>query len=363
MTPALIAVTVVLSGSPAGFPEALSKPLLAKVEFTWPRPAAFSAKWAESTNDLGRTLLHLTDGADGWYVVSKSSNAERGAFLLERVIGENDWAYTDSVEGEQLTLWGWERSQQRRATVAERLSGTVSPDALVSVTYVRTLLAANGPLYADKPGRDGELRATIDKLSDDRAALDAWAKKHKSDDALFERLRAYRPMGTCSMDTHPQAAARVFAELAYARGDLGRFLQLQVRIMGDRFERTAWSSYGEAAHDTEVERLSSTGIDVERFLLGLGIATQNEGPELGPWRLARAIQEAKLEQTMLPKLEALATAPTLDAYNRLRATQAWFFVQVRQPRGMAAVEEDRTEVLARAKKLPLHPLAREWLSK
>jgi hypothetical protein len=59
------------------------------------------------------------------------------------------------------------------------------------------------------------------------------------------------------MDTTPQEAARLYAELAYARGDLGKFLQLQVRIMGDQFERVAWSSFGEAAHSTEAERLSS----------------------------------------------------------------------------------------------------------
>lgn len=365
MTPTLAALTLVLSGAPVAFPDALSRPLLAKVEFNWPKPAAFSAKWNESSaKDRARTVLRLSGAAEGWYVVSSVTNGE-GKYVLERLIGQDDWAYTDSIEGESLTLWRWEKEKKENALVAERLEGTVA-DALVPHTYVQTLLAANGSLYSEKSDVGGKgLRDLIDDLTAKNektpGSLEQWARAQKSDDALFERLRSYAPRGSCSMDTHPQEAARVFAELAYARGDLGRFLQLQVRIMGDRFDRTAWSSYGEAAHDTESGRLASTGIDVEQFILGLGVATQTEGPELGTWRQARAIQEAKLEKTMLPKLEALATSPKLDAYNRLLATQAWFFVQVRQERGMKG-DATRAEALARAKKLDLHFLAREWLA-
>lgn len=147
-----------------------------------------------------------------------------------------------------------------------------------------------------------------------------------------------------------------------------RFLQLQIAIMGDHFERTAWSSYGEASHRTEAERLISTGIDVDQFLLGLAVSTQASGANLGAWRLARAIQESGRVTSMLPKLEALASSPTLDAYNRLFATQVWFFVQAREEQtfrpdeeARAAMETRRKQLIARALNLPLHPIAREWL--
>jgi hypothetical protein len=52
----------------------------------------------------------------------------------------------------------------------------------------------------------------------------------------------------------------------------------------------------------------------------------------------------------------------------VRATQAWFFVQVREeedfkrdPKVLSAAEANRKQVIARALKLPLHPIAREWL--
>jgi hypothetical protein len=151
----------------------------------------------------------------------------------------------------------------------------------------------------------------------------------------------------------------VFAELAFARGDLGRFLQLQVRIMGDQFERTAWSSYGEAAHGTESERLLRTGIDLDQFLIGLGVARPGREEGLGAWRLARAINEAGRSEALLPKFQALAVDPKLDAYNRLRATQTWFFMQVRDEKDLR--QKARDAVAAKALKLELHPLAVAWL--
>ena len=70
-----LAFAILLSGSPgpAAWPEALGKPLLARVEpFVWPAPRAFDAKWAEAAaHDEGKTILQLSiDGKPGWYVVS-----------------------------------------------------------------------------------------------------------------------------------------------------------------------------------------------------------------------------------------------------------------------------------------------------
>ena len=371
-----LAMTIVLSGSPgpAAWPESLSKPLLARVEpFVWPKPKVFDSKWTEATaHDAGKTLLRLNvGGKPQWYVVSPSE--DYGAFRLDQLTGD-ETRFTDSVTGKMLKVWSWERENTTELEVLERLNGTVTPDALVPWTHVNTLVESNGPLYADTMGDAPELRELVRSFRDapeaeQLAKIVTWAKANKADAALFERFRSFRPRGSCSMDTMPQSAARVFGELAFARGDLGRFLQLQINIMGDNFERNAWSSYGEAAHRTEVERLVSTGIELDQFLLGLAVGTQDSGPRLGAWRLARAIQEAGREATLLPKLEALATSPKLDAYNRLSATRAWFFVQVRDEAQSFKRDEkaekarmaQRDQVIARALKLPLHPIAIEWL--
>lgn len=371
-----LAFAIILSGSPGpiSWPEALSKPLLAKVEpFVWPKPKTFDAQWAESLkHDAAKTLLQLPiDGKARWYLVSPSGGTY-GAFRLDRLVGR-DTRFTDSVSGQTIKLRAYGGEKESEVEVLERLESKVSHDALMPRTYVTTLLESNGPLYTSTAEGDERLRALVDSFesapeAERLAKITQWAKDNRSDDGLFERFRDYRPMGSCSMDTTPQSTARVFAELAFARGDLGRFLQLQIAIMGDNFERTAWSSYGEASHRTEAERLTSTGIDVDQFLLGLAVSTQANGANLGAWRLARAIQESGRGSSMLPKLEALASSPTLDAYNRLIATQVWFFVQAREEqtfrpdeKARAAMETRRKELIARALKLPLHPIAREWL--
>lgn len=380
MTLTALAFSIVLSGAPGptAWPEELSKPLLAKVEpFVWPKPKLFDAKWAEAVaHDAGSTVLRLAiDGKVGWYVVSKG-HEKYGAFMLEELIGR-DTRFADSVTGETLKVWSWDKADATEVEVAERLEGKVTADALMPWTYVETILESNGPLYAqmnDEFGsEDRELRDLVQSFgrlpeAERLTKITEWAKANRADNSLFERFRNFRPMGTCSMDTTPQKTARLFAELAFARGDLGRFLRLQINIMGDNFRRTAYSSYGEASHHTEAERLTSTGIDLDQFLLGLVVDTQAVNARIDTWRLARAIQEVGRSATLLPKLEALATSPKLDAFNRLRATQTWFFVQARAENGWKRDEKAQAEAAAlrkqvteKALKLQLHPVARDWL--
>jgi hypothetical protein len=125
------------------------------------------------------------------------------------------------------------------------------------------------------------------------------------------------------MDERPAQVARAYADLCYRVGKLGCFLQLQIRIMGDQFDRVAYSSYGEAAHETESKRLAETGLDVDRFFRGLLVhfAGVERRGELGPWRLARSIQESGRTGSLVPALARMAESPDLDEYNRLRATQ------------------------------------------
>jgi hypothetical protein len=373
--PLLSLVVALMSSAAPAFPEPLTRPMLAKVErFRWPAPKVFDSAWTKSSQDArGHTLLQLELEGVGhahWYLATPVTGEKPGV-QLDCLVGERDSLFAPSILGESFEAKRWDKPVNVK--VLQRLEEQVSGPALIAWTYATTLLAANGPLYVAEPNRyqDDPLSELVNGFLDQdakkqAARIEAWAEKSRGNNALFESFRAYLPMGTCSMDTTPQRTARVFAELAFARGDLGRFLQLQVRIMGDQFQRTAWSSYGEASHDTESERLLRTGIDLDQFLLGLGVARPERSEGLGSWRLARAINEAGRKDALLPKFEALATDKSLDAYNRLRATQTWFFLQVREDRspGKAskeAAQKSRDEVKARALALDLHPLAVAWL--
>jgi hypothetical protein len=153
--------------------------------------------------------------------------------------------------------------------------------------------------------------------------------------------RSYRPMGRCSMDGHPAAVARSYAELCYQAGKLGCFLQLSVDIMGDRFQRIAYSRLGEAVHPTESARLLDTGLDVERFLRGLLLqyAGVTRRGELGAWRLARSVRETGKQDQLLASFARLAEDPSLDEYNRLRAAQVVWLVDASALEGARALTD------------------------
>ena len=92
----------------------------------------------------------------------------------------------------------------------------------------------------------------------------------KGKDELLEYYEKNAPMGRCSMDTGPIRFAREQADKCFAAGDLPCFLQLQVKIMGDQFQRVAYPSYGERSHPAESRALEATGIDVERRAVPAG---------------------------------------------------------------------------------------------
>jgi hypothetical protein len=141
--------------------------------------------------------------------------------------------------------------------------------------------------------------------------------------------RRYQPYGGCSMDRRPQQVARAYAEQCYAAGDLECFVRLEADVIGDRFERVSYSSFGEATRTTGVESLARAGVDIRRFLVGALLrfdARRADGQpvvrdELSLHAVAKAMREwdgMALEQD----LRLLAESPALDAYNRLRATWA-----------------------------------------
>ncbi|AKT42122.1 hypothetical protein [Chondromyces crocatus] len=213
-----------------------------------------------------------------------------------------------------------------------------SPSALADWTYVATLVNAEPPVYraeTDSTGWDAHQPALAHALmtGDHATALSIY--------------RDHPPVGRCSMDERPAQVARDHAELCYDLGKLGCFLQLQLRIMGDRFDRVAYSNYGEAAHGTEADRLEEVGLDLDRFFRGLlfrfsGMSRQEE---LSFHRLVRSIRESGRLPALVPQLVVLAEDPDLDDVNRLRATQVVAFLE----RDGDLSEEDLTD------------LARDWV--
>jgi hypothetical protein len=223
-------------------------------------------------------------------------------------------------------------------------------------------MALPGPLYSTPNGVMNDLYNIVETVGRDSEKAQQWAVAHRADNALYARFQAFQPMGECSMDTTPQDAARLYAELAWARGDRGRFLQLQVRIMGDQFRRVAQSSYGEAAHGSQASRLASTGVDVDTFFLGLLIEHADRDPVISTWRLARSIREAGRLTSLQPQVVRLATSAQSDAYNRLRATQVlayWAEPTEREPTPESL--EDRDHALDVLSAMELHSVARAWL--
>lgn len=362
----MVILSLLLAATP--FPEALKQPQLARLErFTFPTAEKFETAWSEHTTRgvpvVRGSIQFEKETTKGWFALWPHEGATQLVPLVA-LKGEPDDGWTAaSTDGTTWKLSRWEASGT--FTLEERLSAEMADADLVPWTYTTTLLTSSGPLYDEGAEGDSLLMAELRSLKKPGDAQ-TWAKAHKADDALYARFRTFRPMGTCSMDTTPQEAARLYAELAYERGDLGRFLQLQVRIMGDQFERTAWSSYGEAAHETESGRLLSTGIDVDQFLLGLLIARPGRDEGLGAWRFARSVREAGREKTLAPELERLALSATSDPYTRLRATQALLYVSDAfivdaAPPQRPTTPEGRRKAGQAMLSLALHPLARAWL--
>ena len=359
----MLMLSLLLAATP--FPEGLKQPQLARLErFTFPTAEKFDSAWSEHTTQ-GIPVVRGSIRVEGqttraWFGLWPHKGGTRLVPLVE-LKGESDEGWTTtSTEG---TTWKLTRYQGTGTFTLEERPGAEMADVdLIPWTYATTLLASAEPLYDEGPEGDEQLLAVVQSLEKPGDAQ-TWAKAHKTDDALYARFRRFRPRGECSMDTTPQEAARLYAELAWERGDLGRFLQLQVRIMGDQFNRTAWSSFGEAAHETESTRLLSTGIDVDQFLLGLLISRPGRDEGLGPWRFARSVREAQRQSTIAPELKRLALAATSDAYTRLRATQALLYVSD----AFLDAPPKRTTPEARRKAarallgLDLHPVARAWL--
>ncbi|MDI1450493.1 hypothetical protein [Polyangium sp. 6x1] len=338
----------------------------ANPRWSWPGMAQFQSAYDQADRQAKPIRLvygRLVKDADGDHaevddvVLSIEREAEGETHELQVEFAATDEAY------DQARLWnrhGWklatgpmERAAAGVPLVFERGSsrvrieptyvsseGRIPMEALDAWSYVAALLASDPPVY------DANRASFEEDAAEKIAAARAAGDKEKA----LSYYRVWRPMGRCSMDSRPAQVAREYAELCYEMGKLGCFLQLQLRIMGDQFARVAYSSYGEASHATEAERLTETGLDVDTFLLGLALrfsGVSREG-ELGGSRLVRSIKESGRAAPIAARLATWAKDATFDEYSRLTATQI-----------VALLEEDA----ALADEEELSEIARLWLAR
>lgn len=344
-TAPLLAISVICSEAVAAdpFPKEMFAQLVIgdgkeQSKFAWPKEERFTHTW-RSTGEVIRVLsLDATIRAndevhriekllvaawpvDGIYRLDALSAPTREALeLAENLLySGGGWKLkSESIERPTLSF----SSDRSTITASVRyLSPKLAPqrDAWIAWSYATTLLASDPPV-------DQEFTP---------------------------------PMGRCSMDTAPQEESAKYADKCYAEGRLGCYLQLQVRIMEDRFSRVAWSSYGEASHDTEVDRLSRAGIDAQRFLMGLSYQFAAEKPreEIWPWRLARAFNESKSSAQFEKALASIAGDESIDEYNRLRASITLAYRLLR----LQGDARKPAEIKTKLAELPLSPASKMWL--
>lgn len=218
-------------------------------------------------------------------------------------------------------------------------------------TYVGVLAEFQGPLYTD-PGagpeesvasaRDVALATAVEagEVAGIVQALDAvlaepyaendwrWERVIRAAEGIADAERAlaayqrYRPYGRCSMDTRPEELAREYSDACFAQGMTGCAVQLQIRAMDYwASRRGVWSSYGEAASVTGVNRLEAMGLDTPTFLLGLALDFDGvDDVGISLQRLGRAVHESTEREATVAAFDRVARDPAADEHSRLVAT-------------------------------------------
>ncbi len=206
---------------------------------------------------------------------------------------------------------------------------------------------------AEKKKAALELLASKLPSHDDRfGALQNWAQESQNPDLELAVLQRYRPMGRCSMDLRPQILASRYGELCFETGKLGCTLQLQVRVMASQFDRVAWSSYGDAAADTEAAHLWELGIEARRFLMAFVLDYPDKALpiDVGMYRLGRGMAESPEVDRLSGHVRAWVEDPNLDPTNRLNAALVLLNIRARYYGNYQGPAEELAE-------LKLHPLA------
>lgn len=348
-------------GSAGGFPELLSKPLQGSIEpnkkWSWPKPVDFETKW--KGHDEARTHVvrtgQLSAFAHRWYdsatssvasapvpawadVEKKSADEAHGCrattFVLDREHGGKRYL-SRLLEGESV----WCRREQWEVVKVEG-----------SKFYLRTEDAV-GVLEANPVPAQA---AMPEEYLSEWTYVATLLEPHGNSAQLLKDYEANAPMGRCSMDRAPASFASQFAEKCFKAGELACFLQVHLRVVGDQFNRVAWSSMGEASSPTKASQLEKAGIDVDRFYRGLVVVLPDERPsELGTSRLARALIESGRRDAFEPLLVKMIQDERLDTYNRFRALTTYVSLHYRE-------KGEDAEMKAKLSKLKLDPLGSAW---
>ena len=135
----------------------------------------------------------------------------------------------------------------------ERLLGTVTPAALKHSSYV-SQLTSGSRAPQKSTGYERQVLAEVEKFylagtsdagvrqQEANAWIAAWAVEHRADDALFEAFIRHGPQAECQSGWDKRAA-RLFAELALAKGDRPTFVDMQIYLISTGYERVGWSSW------------------------------------------------------------------------------------------------------------------------
>ncbi len=412
----MIALTMLAALASPPFAQLPTHGAAARISWSWPDAGQFQdrleAEAAPVELVAGQLRWQQREGAAKW-IAARLAAGER----LSRIVGQGEarfglvshaaapsgeatLSYDDLSSGRNLGAQSWVRhadgdlvvfagdsgfllvSQARSAPAA-----TPGGQAWQDWVYATTLMNSDPPVYGPQRGKNRgtkaadtlwpklqrwmkqpklglkKVRAADLSVFGDRdrrlATLAVWLEGQGDRAGAIELRERFTPVGRCSMDRAPAFAMERYGDLCFQDGRIGCFLQLQVRVMGDRFERAIWSSYGEAAADTRVGRLSQAGIDVRRFLRGLLVdyaVDGRKGEWIGRWRLVRAMKESGLQAEFTADLERLAQDPELDGLNRLRATQALWLMLRR------AESQDAATVAAHLAPLKLTDIGRTWVA-
>jgi hypothetical protein len=269
--------------------------------------------------------------SDAWWTASYPRFLQQSKEPLYREVDGGDaiWEEVEARaqrEGIDSDL-AWEIVYEERGEVWDRLTALMDEGhASQALSEIRRLLAEGFDL-----DDHGWLRVA------------QFARENGEIPLAREIHQVYRPMGGCSMDLTPSLTAIHYAQVCEDQGDLSCTLQLRTQVMGDNFPRVAYSSYAEEAHETRVESLLSTGIDINWYLEGL-LFTFSGDRYIGidPWRIARSIRELEAEHVWRTRLLDYIEDPTLDELNRLRAAQVWMALRddpTTTEGGIAALED------------------------
>lgn len=292
----------------------------APTKWSWPKDDEFAGVWSKrggvksvrvveadfGDGDGAKSRVLIGVASDGAFIADSRGEGRHSSYLPD------EWSAPLRTATVGTTLeQTYEGKRYATLQVVRVVDGAaVTDSAWVPFTFATTLLRHDGDLYDKDPSGD---------------APDATA----SDEEKLKAFRAYRPVGRCSMDRAPQMAAADYRDLCQKMGRIGCFLQLQTRLMADSFDRVAWSSWGEAVAGTDAKALVDAGVDVPRFLVGVGLILDDDNLRPGginTWRLARSIAESGRRTELREKALSLVEDESLDELNRVRFAQVVAFL-------------------------------------